>query len=163
MSTLELSRTVFGKYHLGFPLKGRSGPQGRARFGGGGRGLGYTEIVDVVRTYGGFEEVPAVWGGNKQTAQSPHNPEWMASEAVAFIRRAAAAAAKAREAKAGAKAAGGPLTDAARGAMQKWLDAKQVRHGGHRVALADFGLSEEGVQADPVFRRYCKEYSVPGC
>lgn len=41
----------------------------------------------MVRTYGGFEEAPAVWGGNKQTAQSPHNPEWMAAQAVEFVER----------------------------------------------------------------------------
>ena len=78
-----------GKYHLGFPLpKGQR--RGRAAFGGSGRGLGYTDIAQVVRTYGGFELTPAVWGGNKQTAQSPHNPEWMAHEAAAFVRQASA-------------------------------------------------------------------------
>ena len=53
-------------------------------------------MVEAVREYGGFEEAPAVWGGNKQTAQSPHNPEWMASEAVGFIRRSAASGARRR-------------------------------------------------------------------
>ena len=62
------------QYHLGFPLPGVV-RKGRQAFGGSGRGLSYTQIADVVRTHGGFEEVPAVWGGNKQTAQSPHNPE----------------------------------------------------------------------------------------
>ena len=84
-----------GKYHLGFPLPTRAGKSGganggRAKFGGSGRGLGYEEITQVVRQYGGFEETAAVWGGNKQTAQSPHNPEWMAAQAVAFVRRATA-------------------------------------------------------------------------
>jgi arylsulfatase A-like enzyme len=83
-----------GKYHLGFPLS--KGPQsakarGRAKFGGGGRGLSYEDMVESVRTYGGFEEVVSLWGGNKQTAQSPHNPEWMAAQAVGFVRRAAGA------------------------------------------------------------------------
>ena len=82
------STCFVGKYHLGFPLP-KNQRRGRATFGGGGRGLGYSEISDVVRTYGGFEETPAVWGGNKQTAQSPHNPEWMAAQAAAFIQRAA--------------------------------------------------------------------------
>jgi arylsulfatase A-like enzyme len=77
-----------GKYHLGFPLPKGQG-KGRNKFGGGGRGLSYDELAEVVRTYGGFDETPAVWGGNKQTAQSPHNPEWMAAQAVAFVHRAA--------------------------------------------------------------------------
>ena len=62
------------QYHLGFPLPGVM-RKGKAAFGGSGRGLGYKQIVEAVSKYGGFEEVPAVWGGNKQTAQSPHNPE----------------------------------------------------------------------------------------
>ena len=76
-----------GKYHLGFPLP-EAQRKGRATFGGGGRGLGYADFVDVVKRYGGFEHVGAVWGGNKQTAQSPHNPEWMAAQAVTFMRGA---------------------------------------------------------------------------
>ena len=60
------------QYHLGFPLPGVV-RKGRQAFGGSGRGLSYAQIAEVVRTHGGFEEVPAVWGGNKQTAQSPHN------------------------------------------------------------------------------------------
>ena len=62
------------QYHLGFPLPGVV-RKGRQAFVGSGRGLSYAQIAEVVRTHGGFEEVPAVWGGNKQTAQSPHNPE----------------------------------------------------------------------------------------
>ena len=56
------------QYHLGFPLP-KNQRRGRAAFGGSGRGLNYADISEVVRTYGGFEETPAVWGGNKQTAQ----------------------------------------------------------------------------------------------
>lgn len=82
-----------GKYHLGFPLP-KTQSRGRARWGGSGRGLSYTDIVGVVRTYGGFEDIPAVWGGNKQTAQSPHNPEWMAAMAAQFVQRATSAADK---------------------------------------------------------------------
>lgn len=77
----------FGKYHLGFPLPPAQ-RRGRATFGGGGRGLTYSDVVQTVKTYGGFEHVAAVWGGNKQTAQSPHNPEWMAAEASRFMRSA---------------------------------------------------------------------------
>ena len=82
-----------GKYHLGFPLP-KTQRRGRNAWGGSGRGLSYSDIVDVVRTYGGFAEIPAVWGGNKQTAQSPHNPEWMAAMAAQFVQRATAAADK---------------------------------------------------------------------
>ncbi|KAL1515089.1 hypothetical protein AB1Y20_004153 [Prymnesium parvum] len=80
-----------GKYHLGFPLP-EAQRRGRAAFGGGGRGLSYGEMARAVEAYGGFESVRAVWGGNKQTAQSPHHPEWMAAEAVEFMRGAVAAA-----------------------------------------------------------------------
>ena len=83
------STCFVGKYHLGFPLP-KNQRRGRASFGGSGRGLGYKDIAEAVKTYGGFDEVPAVWGGNKQTAQSPHNPEWMAAEGAAFVRRATA-------------------------------------------------------------------------
>ena len=79
-------RTGFvGKYHLGFPLP--AGQHGRS-FGGSGRGLNYSQIVRTVERYAGFDEVSAVWGGNKQMAKSPHHPEWMASEACSFVRRA---------------------------------------------------------------------------
>ena len=89
-STFVLVHTCStGKYHLGFPLPA-SQRRGRATFGGAGRGLSYSELVHTVRQYGGFEEALAVWGGNKQTARSPHHPEWMAEEASSFIRRAAA-------------------------------------------------------------------------
>jgi len=82
-----------GKYHLGFPLPegqvaARAGGSSRTKFGGSGRGLSYDELAAVVRQYGGFEETIAVWGGNKQTAQSPHNPEWMASQAQNFMSQA---------------------------------------------------------------------------
>ena len=78
-----------GKYHLGFPLSA-SQRRGRATFGGAGRGLNYSELARTVQRFGGFDEALAVWGGNKQTARSPHHPEWMAAEASAFIHRAAA-------------------------------------------------------------------------
>ena len=77
-----------GKYHLGFPLPAHL-RKGRSTFGGGGRGLDYEQVCDVVRKYGGFERTLAVWGGNKQTEKSPHNPEWMAAGAVEFIGDAA--------------------------------------------------------------------------
>ena len=101
-------RTGFvGKYHLGFPLNA-SKRRGRASFGGSGHGLSYAELTAAVKQYGGFDEAPAVWGGNKQigkqtaqtthhqTAQTTHHPEqttthhpeWMAREAAAFISRA---------------------------------------------------------------------------
>ena len=53
---------------------------------------------------------------------------------------------------------GTPLTAEARAAMERWLAQRTVRHGAHAFALRDFGLSEEGVMADPVFRRYCETY-----
>ena len=77
-----------GKYHIGFPLPKAQQRKGR-EFGGSGRGLNYQQMAEVVRKYGGFERVPAVWGGNKQTAQSPHNPEWMTAKAIEFVREAA--------------------------------------------------------------------------
>ena len=84
-------RTGFvGKYHLGFPLP-PSQRRGRASFGGSGRGLSYDQLADAVRRHGGFDEAAAVWGGNRQTAKSPHHPEWMAAEACAFVRRAVGA------------------------------------------------------------------------
>ena len=79
-----------GKYHMGFPLSQAGKMRGRAKFGGSGRGLSYQDMVEAVRKYGGFDEVVSLWGGNKQTAQSPHNPEWMAAQAVNFIHRVAA-------------------------------------------------------------------------
>ena len=36
----------------------------------------------------GFDEAPAVFGGNKQTARADHHPEWMTSRAVACVQRA---------------------------------------------------------------------------
>ena len=77
-----------GKYHLGFPLPPHL-RKGRATFGGGGRGLDYEQLCEAVRKYGGFEQTLAVWGGNKQTERSPHNPEWMAAGAAAFVGEAA--------------------------------------------------------------------------
>ena len=59
---------------------------------------------------------------------------------------------------------GTPLTAEARAAMERWLAQRTVRHGAHAFALRDFGLSEEGVMADPVFRRYCETYmGAPSC
>ena len=48
-------------------------------------------------------------------------------------------------------------------AMRKWLGTRQVRHGGHKFTLEDFGLTEQQVLDDPVFKRYCNEYGVEGC
>ena len=77
-----------GKYHLGFPLPPHL-RKGRATFGGGGRGLDYEQLSEAVRKYGGFDQTLAVWGGNKQTERSPHNPEWMAATAAEFVGEAA--------------------------------------------------------------------------
>ena len=77
-----------GKYHLGFPLPAHL-RKGRATFGGGGRGLDYAQLSEAVRKYGGFDQTLAVWGGNKQTERSPHNPEWMAATSADFIGEAA--------------------------------------------------------------------------
>ena len=77
-----------GKYHLGFPLPAEL-RTGRSTFGGGGRGIDYDAIVGAVRKFGGFDAAPAVYGGNKQTAV--HHPEWMAAEAVSFLRATHAA------------------------------------------------------------------------
>jgi arylsulfatase len=85
--------TVFvGKYHLGFPLKPRGAAAARrAAFGGGGRGLTHAELATAVSKYAGFETVEALWGGNKQTADFPHHPEYMAARAAAAMGRAQAA------------------------------------------------------------------------
>ena len=77
-----------GKYHLGFPLPAK-GRKGSATFGGHGWGLDYEQLSEAVRTYGGFARTLAVWGGNRQTEKSPHNPEWMAAGAAEFIGEAA--------------------------------------------------------------------------
>ena len=77
-----------GKYHLGFPLPAK-GRKGSATFGGHGWGMDYEQLSEAVRTYGGFARTLAVWGGNRQTEKSPHNPEWMAAGAAEFIGEAA--------------------------------------------------------------------------
>jgi arylsulfatase A-like enzyme len=78
---------LVGKYHLGFPLIPRGGAR-RAAFGGGGRGLTHAELVSAVSRYAGFETVEALWGGNRQTAATPHHPEYMAARAAAAMRKA---------------------------------------------------------------------------
>ena len=55
------------------------------------------------------------------------------------------------------------LSDDAERAMRRWLETRQVRHGGHRWSLGDFGLSADEVHARPVFREYCGEFGVEGC
>ena len=55
------------------------------------------------------------------------------------------------------------LSDDAERAMRRWLETRQVRHGGHRWSLGDFGLSADEVHARPVFREYCEEFGVEGC
>ena len=52
------------------------------------------------------------------------------------------------------------LTHAAREAMERWLRQQQVRYGGHKPRLEDYGLSDAGVMKDPVFQRYCERYGV---
>lgn len=50
--------------------------------------------------------------------------------------------------------------------MQAWLKKRQVRHGGHKYALADFGLdAAEMVASSEVFSDYCAEHGLagPGC
>ena len=58
------------------------------------------------------------------------------------------------------------FTTEARRAMETWLVTRQVRHGGHRFALGDFGLDAEAlVQSSGVLGRYCERHSLdgPGC
>ena len=55
------------------------------------------------------------------------------------------------------------LTGEVDAAMRRWLARKHVRHGGHKFALGDFGLSAGAMAAEPVFRRYCEEYAIQGC
>ena len=78
-----------GKYHLGFPLPLHL-QTGRSTFSGGGRGLSYTDLANAVRQFGGFDVAPAVFGGNKQTSRSDHNPEWMTQQAVQCVQTARA-------------------------------------------------------------------------
>ena len=87
LSRAGFSTGLFGKYHLGFPMPKRF-QTGRATFGGSGRGLTHADMVRAVCEHGGFEEAPALFGGNKQTAEAAHHPEWMAQQAVAFLDRA---------------------------------------------------------------------------
>ena len=78
-----------GKYHLGFPLPARL-RTGRSAFSGGGRGLDYAGLAKAVRDHGGFDEAPAVFGGNKQLlAAASHHPEWMTQQALGCLERAA--------------------------------------------------------------------------
>lgn len=59
---------------------------------------------------------------------------------------------------------GTPLTVEARVVMERWLAQRTVRHGTHAFTLRDFGLTEEGVMADPVFQRYCETFmGAPSC
>ena len=55
------------------------------------------------------------------------------------------------------------LTAEAEQSMRSWLDKKRVRHGGHNFSLRQFNLSEAQVMANPVFKRYCREYHIEGC
>ena len=55
------------------------------------------------------------------------------------------------------------LTYEARAGMEGWLASKQVRHGRHKVELADFGLSRAAVDGRPAFREYCRRFGVRGC
>ena len=56
------------------------------------------------------------------------------------------------------------LTAEVRGRMERWLQEKEVRHGGHKAQLSTFGLSAKAImQGSAVFRAYCKEYGVADC
>ena len=55
------------------------------------------------------------------------------------------------------------LTTEAKMAMQRWLGSQQVRHGGHKFTLGDFGLSKKQVMEDPMFKRYCDVFNIEGC
>lgn len=50
------------------------------------------------------------------------------------------------------------FTAEARGAMEAWLQTRQVRHGGHSFELGSFGLDAEDIAARPVWVKYAKTF-----
>lgn len=64
------------------------------------------------------------------------------------------------------RALGLELTRDTQSRMASWLATREVRHGGHRFDLRDFGLDAGGVVASsPTLRAYCEAHGLegPGC